>query len=136
MEAKEKLLTIIVPIYNVEAYLNQCLDSLVYQTEKNFNAILVNDGSTDRSGEICEEYAEKYPEMFEYVYKENAGLGAARNTGMKHCKTKYVEFLDSDDWLLPRTVERIFERLEDETEDPDITSFDDEDPEDDEEDDE
>lgn len=120
MEAKEKLLTIIVPIYNVEAYLNQCLDSLVYQTEKNFNAILVNDGSTDRSGEICEEYAEKYPEMFEYVYKENAGLGAARNTGMKHCKTKYVEFLDSDDWLLPRTVERIFERLEDETEDPDI----------------
>ena len=69
------MLTITVPIYNVEAYLNQCLDSLVYRTEKNFNAILVNDGSTDRSGEICEEYAEKYPEMFEYVYKENAGLG-------------------------------------------------------------
>ena len=120
MDKKDILLTVVVPIYNVEAYLKQCLDSLVYQTAQDFKVVLVNDGSKDSSGEICKEYVEKYPNLFQYVYKENAGLGAARNTGMEYCQTKYIEFLDSDDWLLPRTVERILDRLNEEKEEPDI----------------
>lgn len=99
------LLTIVIPIYNVEKYLKQCLDSLVYQTTQNFEVILVNDGSTDRSGEIAQDYASRYG--YQYIYQENAGLGAARNTGLKNVQTPYVEFLDSDDWLIPCTVENI-----------------------------
>ena len=99
MQCEEKLLTIIVPIYNVELYLEQCLNSLVNQTVTNFKVILVDDGSKDGSGIIAKRYAEKYPEMFRYLFKKNAGLGAARNTGMEYCDTEYVEFLDSDDWL-------------------------------------
>lgn len=102
---KEILLTIVVPIYNVEKYLRQCLDSLVYQTVQNFNVILVNDGSTDHSAEIAQEYATDHG--YTYIYQENAGLGAARNTGLKNVNTPYVEFLDSDDWLMPSSVENI-----------------------------
>lgn len=101
----EYLLTIVVPIYNVERYLEQCLDSLVCQTVRDFEVILVNDGSTDNSGEIAKKYAEKHG--FQYIYQENAGLGAARNTGLRNTNTPYVEFLDSDDWLMPSTVESI-----------------------------
>lgn len=120
MQCEEKLLTIIVPIYNVELYLEQCLNSLVNQTVTNFKVILVDDGSKDGSGIIAKRYAEKYPEMFQYIFKENAGLGAARNTGMEYCDTEYVEFLDSDDWLLPRTVEKVIERIKKEADAPDI----------------
>lgn len=113
-------LTIVVPIYNVEQYLEQCLDSLVNQSNHDFKVIMVDDGSKDKSGEIAQKYAEKFPERFFYVYKENAGLGAARNTGMEYCDTEYIEFLDSDDWLLPRTVELVLDRLEREVEKPEI----------------
>lgn len=109
---KEILLTIVVPIYNVEKYLRQCLDSLVYQTVQNFNVILVNDGSTDRSAEIAQEYAANHG--YTYIYQENAGLGAARNTGLKNVNTPYVEFLDSDDWLIPCTVENIIRTIRNE----------------------
>lgn len=120
MENPNLLLTIVVPIYNVERYLRQCLDSLVYQTVTDFKVVLVDDGSTDNSGAIAKEYAQTYPEQFRYVYKENAGLGAARNTGFEYVDTPYVEYLDSDDWLMPRTVERILKTLEQEQEDADI----------------
>lgn len=113
-------LTIVVPIYNVEAYLKQCLDSLVNQTVQNFKVVMVDDGSKDNSGLIAQTYAKNYPEQFLYVYQENAGLGAARNTGMKYCDTPFIEFLDSDDWLLPRTVELVLNRLNKEVENPDI----------------
>ena len=83
------LLTIVIPIYNVEKYLKQCLDILVYQTTQNFEVILVNDGSTDRSGEIAQDYASRYG--YQYIYQENAGLGAARNTGLKNVQTPYYQ---------------------------------------------
>ena len=105
--SEEKLITVVVPIYNVEKYLKQCLDSLLYQSVDNFNVILVNDGSTDSSGQIAESYAESFPELFTYIYQANAGLGAARNKGMRCVETPYIEFLDSDDWLMPRTIENV-----------------------------
>lgn len=108
----EKLLTIVVPIYNVERYLRQCLDSLLYQTVDNHFVIMVNDGSKDSSGEIAKEYADKYPEIFRYIEQENAGLGAARNTGLRLVETEMVGFLDSDDWVPANYIERLTKRIE------------------------
>ena len=105
-------ITIIVPIYNVERYLRECLDSIVNQTDKNFHVILVNDGTKDSSGEIALEYVKKYPKLFEYIKQENKGLGGARNTGLRAVKTKYVRFFDSDDFMAPRTMETLNKELE------------------------
>lgn len=109
----EKLLTIIVPAYNVEKYVGECLNSLVKQTLNNHKVIIVDDGSKDQhTSEICQSYAKKYPEMITYVHQENKGLGAARNKGLSMVDTEYVGFLDSDDWLVPNYVERVTEELE------------------------
>ncbi len=101
------LFTVIVPIYNVERYLCQCIDSLLNQSMRNHKIILVNDGSKDRSGEIAESYARQYPDRIMYLSQKNAGLGAARNAGLRYVDTPYVMFLDSDDWMMPRTVEHL-----------------------------
>ena len=93
-----ELITIIVPAYNVEKYIRQCLDSLVFQSLSNHKVILVNDGSTDNTPSICEEYAAKYPSLIQYISQENRGLGAARNVGIAHVNTPYLTFLDSDDF--------------------------------------
>ncbi|MEE0800083.1 MAG: glycosyltransferase family A protein [Gemmiger sp.] len=114
------LITVVVPIYNVERYLEECLDSLVNQSTRNFQVILVNDGSRDGSGAIARRYAERDPEHFTYVEQPNAGLGAARNTGMRLVKTPYLEFLDSDDWLKPRAIENVERALLAQTEEVDI----------------
>ena len=114
------LLTVVVPAYKVQNYLRKCLDSLRFQTVCCHRVVVVDDGSKDATGEIGKEYAEKYPDMFAYVYQENAGQGAARNIGMKYANTQYLCFLDSDDWLLPRTVERVVNALLAEQEEPDI----------------
>lgn len=109
----DKILTIVVPVYNVEKYVGQCLESLVRQTSDRFSVIIVDDGSKDENtSEICKAYARKYPERFEYVHQENKGLGAARNTGLRMVKTPFVGFLDSDDWLCVRYVERLIFELE------------------------
>lgn len=117
---KMPLLTIVVPAYNVERFLKQCLDSLYWQTVTAHKVIVVDDGSKDRTGEIAQQYAHELPEMFTYIYQENKGLGAARNTGLARVDTPYVGFLDSDDWLMPRYVEKIAERLQQEREAPDM----------------
>lgn len=98
-------LSIVVPVYNVEAYLRQCVDSLLQQTVPAYEIILVDDGSKDNSGRICDEYAAKYPELVKAVHKANAGLGMARNTGMEHVTGEYVVFVDSDDFCQPDMVE-------------------------------
>lgn len=103
---EKPLVTIVVPAYNMEKYIRQCLDSLVGQTNQNFNIIVVNDGSTDNTGEICEKYVNLYPDIIKYVYQTNKGLGAARNTGLQLVTTKYVSFLDSDDWQDVRFIEK------------------------------
>lgn len=113
MNIHQPLLTIIVPAYNVEKYISQCLRSLVNQTRVNHKVIVVNDGSTDEfTASICQEYEQLYPDMITYISQENRGLGAARNVGLALVDTPYVGFLDSDDWLPPNYIEQIMEEWE------------------------
>ena len=113
MEKQEKaLLTIIVPAYNVEAYIEECLNSLVNQTVRNHKIIIVNDVSTDKTEEKCLKYKEEYEELITYVYQDNKGLGGARNTGMQYVDTPYLTFLDSDDWLSIKFVEKFSKLME------------------------
>lgn len=104
-------ISVIVPIYNVEEYLAECLDSILNQTKKEFEVIMVDDGSTDSSGEIAKSYAEKYPN-FHYLYKENNGLGCARNYGVAHSDSKYIIFMDSDDRISEDLYEKMFNAAE------------------------
>lgn len=104
------LISVIVPIYNVEQYLRQCLDSLTVQTYKNIEVIMVDDGSPDNCGAICDEYAEKY-NNFIAVHKENAGLGMARNTGLENAHGQYVIFIDSDDYISDSLIEDLYKEL-------------------------
>lgn len=107
----EKLLTIIVPAYNVQNYIEQCLQSILLQTESNHCAVVINDGSTDETGTVCKRYADRYPELFRYVSIKNHGLGYVRNLGLKMVQTPYVTFLDSDDWLDFNYVEKVLRAL-------------------------
>ena len=107
----EKLISIIIPIYNVpEKYLKNCLDSVANQTYKNYEAILVDDGSTDNSGKIAKKYSEKY-ENFKFFRKENGGLSSARNFGFKKCSTAWFMFLDADDNLNIKTCEILEKKI-------------------------
>lgn len=92
------LVSIIVPVYNVEKYLIECLNSLVNQTYSNIEVLLIDDGSKDSSGEICDDFAAKYKNVYSY-HKKNSGLGLTRNYGMSLIKGEYVTFVDSDDYL-------------------------------------
>lgn len=98
MKTNDPLISVIVPIYNVEPYVRQCLDSLQNQTMKQIEIICVDDGSADRSGEIAEEYNRK-DERFFVVHTENRGLSAARNRGIDEARAEWLMFVDSDDWV-------------------------------------
>lgn len=98
------MISIIVPVYGVENYLRRCLDSLRVQTCADFEAILVDDGSPDASGAICDSYA-TMDHRFRVIHRENGGLSAARNTGLADATGEWILFLDSDDWLHPRALE-------------------------------
>lgn len=100
-------ISLIVPVYNVEAYLRRALDSVVSQTFKDIEVILVNDGSTDSSYDILQEYSKKY-DNFIILNKENGGLSDARNAGLKMAKGEYIAFLDSDDYLHPKFLEILY----------------------------
>lgn len=93
-------LSIIVPVYKVEAYLSECIDSILAQTFKDFELILIDDGSPDRCGEICDEYAAKDSRIV-VIHQKNQGVSAARNTGLNLARGNYVGFVDSDDWIEP-----------------------------------
>lgn len=103
---RDKMLSVIVPIYNSEKYLKQCVDSLIYQTYKNLEIILVDDGSTDSSPEICDTYA-KLDSRIKVVHQENARIGAARNHGIEVSTGEYITFIDSDDYLTPNAYETV-----------------------------
>lgn len=98
-------ISVIVPVYNVEEYIGQCLESILNQTYQNIEIIVINDGSTDNSGDICAKLAKKYG--FIYVSKRNEGLGPTRNMGVRIARGDYVLFVDSDDWLAQNAVEKI-----------------------------
>lgn len=104
------LFSIIIPVYNVEKYLRECLESVLGQTYEDWEAICVNDGSTDSSGAILEEYAAK-DSRFKVITQNNAGTAAARNTGMKESKGNYIFFLDSDDWIEANALQTLASRL-------------------------
>lgn len=90
--------SIIVPVYNTEQYLSRCIDSILAQTFDDFELILVNDGSTDNSGKICEEYAQK-DNRIKVIHKENGGVSSARNLGLDEAKGEWITFIDSDDYI-------------------------------------
>lgn len=94
------MISVIVPVYNVEQTINKCLDSIIVQSYRNLEIILVNDGSTDRSGEICFEYSTKDSRIV-LINKKNGGLSSARNAALDVMKGDYVAFVDSDDWIEP-----------------------------------
>ena len=95
--------SVIVPIYKVEKYLKRCIESVLSQTCTDFELILVDDGSPDKCGEICEQYALK-DNRIKVVHKENGGLSDARNAGIDVASCKYIYFIDSDDWISPNSI--------------------------------
>lgn len=106
----DELVSIIVPVYNSEKHLCHCLDSLLSQTWKKIEIILIDDGSSDRSPEICDEYAEKYNNIV-VIHKINGGVSAARNLGLKLAKGKYIGFCDSDDLTIPEMYEILVKEI-------------------------
>ena len=98
------MVSVIIPVYNVENYLAACLDSVLQQTYRDLEILLINDGSTDRSGEICLTYAAQ-DERIRYFKTENRGLSEARNLGLCSCTGEYISFVDSDDRLHPQAIE-------------------------------
>lgn len=102
--------SVIVPIYNVENYLPKCLDSLINQTLEDIQIILVNDGSTDNSGNIAKQYQERFSEKIKYLEKENGGLSDARNYGIPYATGEFIAFLDSDDYVETNTYKVMYEK--------------------------
>lgn len=103
----KELISVVVPIYNVEKYLRKCINSIINQTYSNLEIILVNDGSTDGSGEICNEYACKDGRIL-VINKRNGGLSDARNCGIEIAKGKYIVFIDSDDYIETDMIENLY----------------------------
>ena len=112
-----KKVSVIIPVYNVENYLRKCLDSLVNQTLKDIEIIVVNDGTTDNSQEIINEYVKKYPKKVVSIIQENGGQGAARNTGLLHAKGEYIGYVDSDDYVEENMYEELYKKAKEEDSD-------------------
>lgn len=106
----EPLISIIVPVYKVEKYLAKCVDSILAQTYTNLEIILVDDGSPDNCGQICDDYARK-DRRIKIIHKKNEGIGYARNAGLAICTGEYIMFLDSDDYFALDAVQVLYERI-------------------------
>lgn len=101
IENNNDLISIIVPVYNVEEFLNRCVESILIQSYKNIEILLIDDGSTDNSSKICDEYSIK-DKRVKVIHKENGGLSDARNIGLENANGKYIAFVDSDDYIRKR----------------------------------
>jgi len=115
-------ISVIVPVYNVEKYLPRCLDSLINQTLKDIEIIVINDGSPDNSGDIIEEYKKKDKRII-YIVQENKGLGSTRNKGVSLAKGEYIYFVDSDDFLELDALEKMYNKAKEENSDIVICSY-------------
>lgn len=115
-------ISIIVPVYKVERYLDKCIQSIVNQTYTNLEIILVNDGSPDRCPEICDEWSRK-DSRIQVLHQKNAGVSAARNAGIRMAQGEYLYFVDGDDWIVPTLCERVM-RIFTEHDGVDIVTFD------------
>lgn len=102
------LVSIVVPVYNTEKYLNRCISSLVNQSYQNIEILLIDDGSTDKSGEICDAWSVKDSRVY-VIHKENEGAGITRNLGIEKAKGEYICFFDSDDYISKRAIEKAYE---------------------------
>lgn len=100
------LISVIIPVYNVEQYLRQCIDSVIGQTYRNLEIILIDDGSVDSCGKICDEYA-RSDDRIVVIHQQNRGVSAARNAGLKICRGELVAFVDSDDWIDPQMYQKM-----------------------------
>lgn len=109
MEA-QPLITVIVPVYNVEKYLRRCLDSIIGQTYQNLEILCIDDGSIDNSGEICEQYAARDARI-KVIHQENQGLSTARNRGLDAAEGEYIAFVDSDDYILEDMYKKMLAKL-------------------------
>lgn len=110
MQKEDPLITVVVPIYNVEKYLNECINSIIAQSYKNLEIILVDDGSTDRCGVLCDEY-QKRDMRIRVIHQENEGLSGARNSAIDIAKGEYITFVDSDDWISQDMLEKLYQRM-------------------------
>ncbi|MCR5249793.1 MAG: glycosyltransferase [Lachnospiraceae bacterium] len=106
LKPSEKLISVIVPVYNVEDYLKECVDSVLAQTHEKLELILVDDGSKDSSGKLCDGFAASDSRV-KVIHKENGGLSSARNAGLEQCSGDYVFFLDSDDYIYEKAMEKM-----------------------------
>lgn len=118
----KSIISVIVPVYNVEMYLKKCINSILNQTLKKLEIILVDDGSTDNSGIICDEY-KFIDKRIKVIHKENGGLSSARNIGIDNATGDYLAFIDSDDWIEPNMIEVLFDMLEKNDSDISICEF-------------
>ena len=109
---KNPKLSIILPVYNVEQYLDKCLTNILESTFKDFELIILNDGTKDNSEDIINKYIEKYKEKIIYIKKENTGLSDTRNVGLTHAKGEYITFVDSDDYIEKNMYEEMFKKIE------------------------
>lgn len=119
---EKKLISVIVPIYKVEKYLKRCVDSIINQTYKNLEILLVDDGSPDNSGKICDEY-EKIDKRIKVIHKANGGLSDARNSALKIAKGDYIGFVDSDDYIKEDMFETLYKLSEENNADISIVSY-------------
>ena len=121
----EPLISVVIPVYNAEEDISNAIDSIISQTFgfENIELILVDDGSSDSSKDICLSYHEKYPHNIKYIYQENQGQAVARNNGMKAAKGKYLNFLDSDDKLELNALELVYDFFEKNYKNVDVVSI-------------
>lgn len=106
------MVSIVVPVYNMQKFLHKSLDSLVKQSYQNIEIIIIDDGSTDESRELCQKFANNYPELVRVVSKENGGLSSARNRGIDEAKGSYITFPDPDDWVEEKYIQTLVDLLE------------------------
>ena len=104
------MISVIVPIYNVEEYLPTCIESILNQTYKDLEILLIDDGSTDNSGKICDEYA-KQDKRCIVIHQQNKGVSATRNTGLNYATGKYISFVDGDDYIHPQMIEILYNEI-------------------------
>lgn len=109
--------SVVIPVYNSEKYLKKCIDSLLEQTLKNFEIVIVNDGSQDGSQEIIQSYMENYPGMFKVLTTENGGQGRARNLGIQMTTGEYISFVDSDDYVSAEMLQEMYNKAKSENAD-------------------
>ena len=106
----KELISIIVPVYNIENYLDKCIESIVHQTYKNLEILLIDDGSTDHSGKKCDEWAKK-DKRIRVIHKKNGGVSSARNIGLEKAKGEYIGFVDGDDFVNKKMYEEMHRQM-------------------------